>query len=301
MKKTFKQLGFIAMFMIIVFSFVSCEDSDDGETTNTNQFTSISEFDNWLIIQPDNTTYSPYFVKLNVGNISTLKATLNNSPNKYVSLDLSGSTLMSIPVEAFSWCTNIVSITIPYGVISIGSAAFNGCENLSSINIPQSVTSIGVDAFFACHSLASITIPNSVTSIGEGAFANCTSLNSIDIPNNVMVIEDSTFYNCTSITYVTIPNGVTSIGVLAFVRCSNLASITIPYSVNGIEVGAFDGCLSLVSVTFQGTIPSSEFISTTDYPAFPGDLRDKFYATDPDYGTPGTYTRTSSSSTWTRQ
>jgi hypothetical protein len=33
-----------------------------------------------------------------------------------------------------------------------------------------------------------------------------------------------------------------------------------------------------------------------------GDLRDKFYATDPANGTPGTYTRESGESeTWTRQ
>jgi hypothetical protein len=35
---------------------------------------------------------------------------------------------------------------------------------------------------------------------------------------------------------------------------------------------------------------------------FPGDLRDKFYATDFVNGTPGTYTRPSGDSyTWTRQ
>jgi hypothetical protein len=42
-------------------------------------------------------------------------------------------------------------------------------------------------------------------------------------------------------------------------------------------------------------------LSGFDY-AFDGDLRDKFYATDSDYGTPGTYTRPNgSSSTWTLQ
>jgi len=37
---------------------------------------------------------------------------------------------------------------------------------------------------------------------------------------------------------------------------------------------------------------------------FPGDLRDKFYATDADNGTPGTYTTTApvgDDSVWTKQ
>jgi hypothetical protein len=34
---------------------------------------------------------------------------------------------------------------------------------------------------------------------------------------------------------------------------------------------------------------------------FEGDLRIKFYASNPSNGTPGTYTRASGSSTWTKQ
>jgi hypothetical protein len=64
---------------------------------------------------------------------------------------------------------------------------------------------------------------------------------------------------------------------------------------------AFDGCTSLTSVTFQGTIPSSGFENETNLPVFPGDLRDKFYATDPSNGTPGTYTRAKGGETWTKQ
>ncbi|MDR0475974.1 MAG: hypothetical protein LBH43_20205 [Treponema sp.] len=54
------------------------------------------------------------------------------------------------------------------------------------------------------------------------------------------------------------------------------------------------GCNGLTSVTFEGTIPSNGFETTAfgynyGYPDI-GGLRDKFYKTDPDYGTPGTYT-----------
>jgi hypothetical protein len=47
----------------------------------------------------------------------------------------------------------------------------------------------------------------------------------------------------------------------------------------------------------MGVIPQDGF---NNY-AFPGDLRDKFYAADFNDGTPGTYIRASGGETWTRR
>ena len=62
----------------------------------------------------------------------------------------------SIKDDAFSGRSNLTSITIPDGVISIGSYAFYMCSGLTSITIPNSVTIIGDDAFGWCHKLTSI-------------------------------------------------------------------------------------------------------------------------------------------------
>jgi hypothetical protein len=63
---------------------------------------------------------------------------------------------------------------------------------------------------------------------------------------------------------------------------------------SAIPAGAFYCCASLSSVTFQRAIPSSGFSED----AFPGDLRDKFYATDEANGTPGTYTKKRRGKKW---
>ena len=116
---------------------------------------------------------------------------------------------------------------IPNSVTSIEEYAFSYCSNLTSITIPSSVTSIGERAFYDCSNLTSITIPPGVTSIEKFTFGNCKSLTSITIPSNVTYIEGDAFSYCSNLTSITIPSSVTSIGERAFLGCPRLTSITI--------------------------------------------------------------------------
>ena len=85
---------------------------------------------------------------------------------------------------------------VEYPVVSIGKNAFQYCSELLSVTIPNSVTSIEDKAFFGCEYLTSVTIPNSVTSIGEYAFQGCSNLTSVTIPNSVTSIGWQVFYGC---------------------------------------------------------------------------------------------------------
>ena len=143
--------------------------------------------------------------------------------------------------------SNIVSITIPDSVTSIGESAFGDCSSLTSITIPDSVTSIGESAFYGCvslpaednlryagrylvgaadKSLSTYTIKEGTKWIGGNAFDDCSSLTSITIGNSVTSIGRSAFYGCSSLTSITIGNSVTSIGHNAFRDCSSLNEIT---------------------------------------------------------------------------
>ncbi len=165
-----------------------------------------------------------------------------------------GDGVISIGDWVFTDCSSLTSVTIPDSVVSIGDGAFNGCKSLTSVTIPDSVVSIGNSAFYFCSSLTSITIPDSVVSIGVQVFRYCSSLASVTIPDSVVSIGDGAFLECTSLTSVAIPDSVTSIGQWAFGYCYGLTNVVIGKSVDTIGGLAFYHCDNLTSITIGKSV-----------------------------------------------
>jgi len=190
----------ITFVLLHIFLLATC-------TANAQTINSAEALKEYLDKQPANSPDKPIRVTMSA-NVPMLKniATAINSAGKYVSLNLSGNALTSIPDESFAKCDLLAAITLPNSVISIRTWAFDGCTGLTSIIIPNSVTSIGNQAFRDCTSLTSVTLPDSVTNIGQFAFSYCTSLKSVTIPNNVTNIGHGAFEHCSSLTSITIPN-----------------------------------------------------------------------------------------------
>jgi hypothetical protein len=293
-------LWLVLIVALFAFSTTACFGQSGGGRIVNN----ASALKEYLDSLPANSPDKPIKVTINanIPSFSDINRVIK-SANKYVSLDLSGSPLTTIPYQAFAECTPLAGIIIPNNVTSIGELAFDECHSLSSINIPNSLTSIGAAAFRYCPITGSITIPNGVTRIEMSAFAGCEKLAGVTIGNRVTSIEAMAFSSCISLTSVIIGNSVTSIGASAFMDCTSLTSITIPNNVTNIGRWAFTQCDKLTSVTFNGTIIPDNFgdfnpgfFNVFDSP-FDGDLRDKYLA-----GGRGTYTRSNEKSeTWTKQ
>jgi hypothetical protein len=100
-------------------------------------FTSVADLKTWLSSQSANSASTPYTVKLDVADITGIRDALGNAAgNKYVILDLSGSTITDIPNQTFYGTTPfgtpvLVSITLPSGLTSIGQNGFSSCDNLA--------------------------------------------------------------------------------------------------------------------------------------------------------------------------
>jgi hypothetical protein len=261
-------------------------DVHDGDPNTP--FTSLEDLGMYLSDKPSNWWYTPYKVKVNItdSDIANLRSMLI----RYVDLDLSGSTITTIPRYTFDdcflltgiiipdsvtsieerafCCRNLTSVIIGNSVTSIGEGAFGGCKDLKNVTIPNSVISIGVCAFNGCEALENVTIGKNVNSIGQLAFNYNNPTINVDVDNNTYSSEDGILYNKDKTTLIVypakkngafkIPNSVKSIEDRAFYNCTSLTSVTIPDSVTSIGEEAFDSCESLENVTIPNGITSIE-------------------------------------------
>ena len=198
------------------------------------------------------------------GRVSMIEAEVsceNISPDQtYAESDYSGNVIIpkSVYYDGHS-CS----------VVGIFPCAFYGCKDLISVTIPNSVTTIGRYAFKGCSSLTSITIPNSVYKIGSSAFYGTAWY---DNQPDGLVYAGKVAYKYKGTmpegTEITFKEGTLGIADYAFSGCSGLTSITIPNSVMSINRSgkAFYGCSGLTSVTIEssGIVSADIYSSAAD-------------------------------------
>ena len=114
----------------------------------------------------------------------------------------------SIADQAFEYCVNLQSITIPSSIKSIGYRSFENCQSLHTVNLSEGLVSIGVCAFQYCVMLKSIVIPSSVTSVDNYAFRDCQKLESVKFCAKVAPkITNSVFSGISSNAILYYPSG----------------------------------------------------------------------------------------------
>ena len=154
--------------------------------------------------------------------------------------------------NAFSYCSNLTSVTLSEGVEAIYDDAFSNCSNLTNITMPNSLKYICHQVFIFCKNLTNVTIPKNVESIdSDEVFRECSGLTNItvDPENEYFSSENGVLFNkdksdllyypaANSRRKYTIPDSVNRISGYAF-QYSNFSSITIPNSVEYIDGYAF--------------------------------------------------------------
>ena len=208
----------------------------------------------------------------------TIEETYNNLP------------VTKINSQAFSYCKNVLNITLPNSITTIETEAFSNCINLESINIPQNVTliedktfircknltevfiqgnveKIGVEAFSSCSSLPYVSLPDSVYDIKERAFSSCDNLIYFDVPEKVEIIKSKTFSDCESLMNVKFNEALQEIETGAFLNCSSLETVVLKENVKRLGESVFAGCKKLTTITlpFLGETIDDENTQTLSY------------------------------------
>lgn len=147
-----------------------------------------------------------------------------------------GKPVTAIEADAFYNHTEILTVSIPASVTSIGECAFYGCNNIISMKIPfVGATKGGTENthfgyIFGAYSyenngqstsqsLRAVTVFGD-SDIADNAFANCHQLEKVYLTGNVARIGQYAFVNCGWLSYIYMNDSVVSVGQYAFSGCN---------------------------------------------------------------------------------
>jgi hypothetical protein len=153
---------------------------------------------------------------------------------------------------AFYNSVNLLDITIPHRVSSLGRRAFMYCDSLSAIVLPDGLYTINESLSNMC-SAKVVSLPDTLTN--KITFSSCYNLERVCLPRNVVTMV-STIVSCMSLRHIVIPEGVASLGNNALANAHAIDSITIPSTVTDMSGNyMFNNDYSLRELHFLPTTP----------------------------------------------
>ena len=197
-----------------------------------------------------------------------------------------GTAMTELPARALFDCNDLVLVTLPASVSTIGTYAMYNCKSLLELDV-SGVKTLSDHALDSCAALTRLDFGNALTTLGFGALQGCDGLRRLTLPfigdggenpylgyafgaevpdfakgfyppylSEVTLLAscsslgDYAFFECETLTRVNLCEGLSSIGVRAFAGCKRLTAANLPASLETIRENAFFGCLSLTSLSF---------------------------------------------------
>ena len=205
--------------------------------------------------------------KVNVLNdveLIKIKGSLNDTDwasikqmNNVVGIDLSETTITTIPKEAFVGLNYLTDVKLPETLTTIGEYAFHKTK-IWQIDIPDAVISLQQDAFSrTLLRRVGLTANTQLTTIARGVFYDCTQLTEFIMPNTVTELTGIySFANCTNLKKLHFSQALVNIPGETCENCSALVDVLLPPYLQSIESEAFYNTTNLRKIDFPETLKS---------------------------------------------
>ena len=194
------------------YKFIGWKIDDNIVTTNKSytftMLTSNVEYNAIYEILPEMSNF--------VFTSTNLTCSIDSVIDKTVSEIIVPNYVTNISLGAFSNCSSLVTITLPF----IGDKKHTSTD---TYQYPLGYI-FGTESYTGGKSTVQYYYGSSTTSTTSSIYYIPTSLKEVII-TDCEYIQYGALYNCSSLTSITIPNSVTSIGPSAFSNCSSLTNV----------------------------------------------------------------------------
>ena len=199
--------------------------------------------------------------------------------------EINGKPVTAIADYMFAGNKELISVTLPDGLKTIGKKVFSNCANLKTVSIGSDIDSIDEQAFSACPNLEDIAvstdsktyrsennslykgdslliyaggkkaaITDGTAAIGKYAFFGKTELTAVDIPDSVAMIDDYAFAGCLALKSIDLPDKIENIGNYCFVSCIELSSVELGSSLKAVPDSCFLSCTALKNLDIPDSV-----------------------------------------------
>ena len=164
---------------------------------------------------------------------------------------INGLSVTTIQEHAFT-ATDVESVTVPEGVVTIDTEAFAACDFLTVIHLPSTLQTLGRGVFKGSDKLMGILFPegNEKFYVEKGVLYNRSEhalvccppgllLKTFTVPKGTEKISYGAFYSNQRMNLVELPETLKKIEAEAFLFMPELHKIMLPKSLEEIEPDAF--------------------------------------------------------------
>jgi hypothetical protein len=156
----------------------------------------------------------------------------------------------------FTFCTNLVTISLPSTIKSINEALFRGINTLTTINISPSNASYCIDngsiyskdmkrLVMYFNTATNAVLPEGVNIITTYAFLTKCNITSLTLPSSLTTIENQGLYGCNLLRNLSLGNNITSLHPLFLYNTAvtnlQISAGNLTYKMSGDFVVSKDG------------------------------------------------------------